>query len=135
MIIEVKSGKRNAELCQKVCNELGSYKGKICVESFDPRVVRWFKKHRPRMVRGQLCQRPEHYTAQSKLLGWALGNCALNFLGRPHFIAYRIEERPALVRMVIRMGAMSFCWTSRGDKDCDGNDGVIFENYLPNQKF
>lgn len=135
MIIEVKSGKRNAELCQKVCNELESYKGKICIESFDPRVVRWFKKHRPRMVRGQLCQRPEHYTSQSKLLGWALGNCALNFLGRPHFIAYRIEERPALVRMVIRMGAMSFCWTSREDKDRDGNDGVIFENYTPNQKF
>jgi hypothetical protein len=37
--------------------------------------------------------------------------------------------------MIIRMGAMSFCWTSREDKDREGNDGVIFENYLPNQKF
>ena len=135
MIIEIKSGKRNSLLCQKLCDELENYKGKICIESFDPRVLRWFKKHRPRMVRGQLCQRAEHYKDQPKILAFALANCITDFIGRPHFIAYRIESKPALVRMVEKMGAMRFCWTSREDKDREGNDGVIFEGYEPDIKF
>ena len=134
MIIEIKTGRKNAELCQKVCDELENYKGKICIESFDPRVLRWFKKHRPRTVRGQLCQRAENYKNQPKLLSWALGNCALNFIGRPHFIAYRIEEKPRLVRMVLTMGAMDVCWTSRKPGEGEGADCVIFENYLPEPK-
>ncbi|MBR5903488.1 MAG: glycerophosphodiester phosphodiesterase [Clostridia bacterium] len=134
MIIEIKTGRKNAELCQKVCDELENYKGKICVESFDPRVLRWFKKHRPRTVRGQLCQRAENYKNQPRLLSWALGNCALNFIGRPHFIAYRIEEKPRLVRMVLTMGAMDVCWTSRKPGEGEGADCVIFENYLPEPK-
>ncbi|MBR4304514.1 MAG: glycerophosphodiester phosphodiesterase [Clostridia bacterium] len=134
MIIEIKTGRKNAELCQKVCDELENYKGKICVESFDPRVLRWFKKHRPRTVRGQLCQRAENYKNQPRLLSWALGNCALNFIGRPHFIAYRIEEKPGLVRMVLTMGAMDVCWTSRKPGEGEGADCVIFENYLPEPK-
>ena len=135
MIIEIKTGRKNAELCQKVCDRLENYKGKICIESFDPRVLRWFKKHRPRIVRGQLCQRAEHYNNQPKALSWALANCAVNFIGRPHFIAYRIEEKPALVRMVLSMGAMDVCWTSRKIGEGEGADCVIFENYLPDPRF
>ena len=135
MIIEIKSGKRNPELCQKVCTELENYKGRLCIESFDPRVLRWFKKNRPRIVRGQLCQRAEHYKNQPKALAWALANCGLNFIGRPHFIAYRIEEKPAPVRMVIRMGAMDVCWTSREQGEGAGSDCVIVENYLPDTRF
>ena len=135
MIIEIKTGRKNAELCQKVCDRLENYKGKICIESFDPRVLRWFKKHRPRIVRGQLCQRAEHYNNQPKALSWALANCAVNFIGRPHFISYRIEEKPRLVRMVLTMGAMDVCWTSRKTGEGEGADCVIFENYLPEPRF
>lgn len=135
MIVEIKTGKHNADLCQQVCTVLEHYKGKVCIESFDPRILRWFKKHRPRMVRGQLAQPAALYKNQTKLLSVALANCLTNCIGRPHFIAYRIGDKPPLVRLVEKMGAMSFCWTSREDKHAHGCDGVIFESYEPETKF
>lgn len=135
MIVEIKTGRNNSILCQKVCDILENYKGKVCIESFDPRIVRWFKKHRPRMVRGQLAQPQEFYKNQPRLLSFALSNCLTNFIGRPHFIAYRIGEKPKLVKLVIKTGAMSFCWTSKTDTHAVGCDGVIFEGYEPDIKF
>ena len=39
IICELKTGPRNAELCRKTYNLISSYKGDICIESFDPRIV------------------------------------------------------------------------------------------------
>ena len=54
LIVELKSYTRQEELCQKAVDLLQGYEGLYCVESFDPRIVRWFKKNRPDIVRGQL---------------------------------------------------------------------------------
>ena len=42
IIVELKRGRRHAELCRKTYELLRSYKGRYCVESFDPRIVFWF---------------------------------------------------------------------------------------------
>ena len=36
--------------------------------------------------------------------------------------------------MVLTMGAMDVCWTSRKPGEGEGADCVIFENYLPEPK-
>ena len=137
LIVELKTGKRNAELCEKTLSLLKGYKGAYCIESFDPTVVAWFRKHAPQVLRGQLAQPPREYAGSdiSKPLAFLLGNLLLNFLARPQFIAYRVGPKPFPVRLCEALGAMKVCWTSHDKANEKGCDTVIFEHYLPQFKF
>ena len=61
LIVELKTGPRNTELCEKTRELLRSYPGVFCIESFDPRIVLWFRKNAPEIFRGQLSQPREDY--------------------------------------------------------------------------
>ena len=136
LIVELKSGPRNEELCRSVCAILRDYAGDACVESFDPRIVAWFRRNDPKRIRGQLAQPPQLYRedGMSAVRSAILGATLLNVMARPHFIAYRIGGKPAPVRLSESMGAMRFGWTSREEGDADGFDSVIFEYYRPERK-
>ena len=54
LLVELKNGKRNRELCEKTYAILSDYRGEVCIESFNPMIVRWFKLHAKDLVRGQL---------------------------------------------------------------------------------
>ena len=132
LIVELKSGPRNTELCEKTLALLRDYDGDFCVESFDPRIVAWFRRNAPDLLRGQLSQPCELFRReQGPLMSFLLSHTLLNFLGRPQFIAYKIGPRPALVRLVELFGAMRVGWTSHGEENEKGRDAVIFEFYHP----
>ena len=133
LIVELKSGPRNTELCRSVYAILQDYDGDACVESFDPRIVAWFRRNDPTRIRGQLAQPSRFYRDDGmNPLGCAvLSNTLFNAAARPHFIAYRIGDKPAAVRLSESMGAMRFGWTSHEEDDADGFDAVIFEFYRP----
>ncbi|MGN1002937.1 MAG: glycerophosphodiester phosphodiesterase [Oscillospiraceae bacterium] len=137
VVLELKRGGRNNELCERVYELLRLYSGPVCVESFDPRIVRWWRKNAPEVLRGQLSCRPEDFGRSTGRLGaFAMGHLLTNFLGRPQFIAYGLcEKKPLLVRLCEKMGAMRVCWTSRELRHEQGNDAVIFEYYRPRARF
>ena len=137
VIVELKTGKNNRELCKKTLSLINQYKGEVCVESFDPRIVMWFRFHAPRLLRGQLACPPEEYGPEdaARPLAFLMGNCLMNFLGRPQFIAYKIGRKPLTVRLAQRLGALRFCWTSREWVYEKKNDSVIFEFYRPGRNF
>ncbi len=136
LIVELKSGSRNRELCEKTYDILSDYPGAVCVESFDPRIMLWFRRHGKDMLRGQLATRTKDYDSRySRSKVFFLSHCLLNFLSRPHFIAYRIGHRPLSVRICESMGAMCFGWTARNDRAERGRDGVIFEFFRPLRRF
>ena len=137
LIVELKSGKRNDELCEKTRELLRAYPGVYCVESFDPNIVTWFKKNAPDIVRGQLAMPEECYAAGvNRLLRRLLAGCRFSFLNRPDFIAYRIGPRPAQVVRKREKGVLLIAWTSRDfAKDAKENDGVIFEACTPPLKY
>ena len=54
LIVELKRGRRNIELCEKTYALLAEYRGDVCIESFDPFIVAWFRFHAPELLRGQL---------------------------------------------------------------------------------
>lgn len=136
VIVELKSaGANNALLCQKTLDIMRA-QGRIwCVESFDPRIVSWFRKNAPDVLRGQLGDRPRNYDTQPKLTGFLLGNLLTNFMSRPHFVAYSTELRPFTVRLCIAMKPMTIVWTVRPCHDIaryeQENDAVIFEHCQP----
>lgn len=137
IICEVKTGRRNAELCEKTCKLISAYSGDICIESFDPTIVAWFRFKAPEILRGQLATVGEDYAAggKSPLLGAVLENTLLNFAARPQFIAYKIGPRPLPVRLAETMGAMKVGWTSHDASNEKGRDTVIFEFYEPEVSF
>ncbi|MCQ2539231.1 MAG: glycerophosphodiester phosphodiesterase [Acetatifactor sp.] len=135
MIVELKSGPRKEELCEKTLKLLESYKGDTCVESFDPSIVTWFRFHAPKMLRGQLTMNPESYSKLSLIWQQVLGNSLANIMARPQFIAHQISEKAPLTKLSEKMGAMRICWTSHDPSNEEGNDAVIFEYYEPKPKY
>lgn len=135
MIVELKDGKRNRELCEKTYALLQTYRGDYCIESFNPLIVAWFRMHASEVLRGQLATVPENYTEQKPWLGFLLGNCLFNVLARPQFIAYDIVKKPFPVKIAEKMGALRVCWTSHEQANEENNDVVIFEYYRPKQRF
>lgn len=136
MVVELKMGPRNKELCEKTYALLKSYEGDYCVESFDPRIVRWFKKNARQVVRGQLAASPK--TLGNGILGVLVGSLLCNFLGRPHFISYHKAGGPFTVP-IVQSGAMRVVWTVEDTDDYEKlqeeNDAVIFEHYTPEPRY
>ncbi len=136
VIVEIKRGSRNAELCEKTYEELRRFGGTCCVESFDPRIVAWFRKNAPELFRGQLASDPAELAKDTSALNaFAVGNLLTNVLARPHFIAYRIGSKPLTVRLCEKMGAMRVAWTASSPAAEAENDAVIFEHFSPQAKY
>lgn len=136
LIVELKSGNSNRELCRKTYDILSDYRGDVCVESFDPFIVAWFRFHGRDLVRGQLAMPLKDYEKTVKRpVAYAASRGLTNFIARPQFEAYEIGFRPVTVRLAEKLGAMAIGWTSHNEKSEKGRDGVIFEFYRPKKKF
>lgn len=72
---------------------LDNYNGKFAVQSFSPLSIYWFKKNRPKFIRGQLSK---DFSNDRMLLidKIFLKNMYLNFLSKPDFISYDINAMP-----------------------------------------
>ncbi|RKJ40043.1 glycerophosphodiester phosphodiesterase [Acutalibacter sp. 1XD8-33] len=138
LIIELKGYNDPAELCQLAMKELEGYKGLYCVESFDPRIVRWFRKNRPEIVRGQLMahfkEGDDNLTAWEAFCG---RNLLTNWYTRPNFEAYDLHARdiPAMGAVKRVFGMQEVSWTIRSEEEYrrtkDLGSLCIFENILP----
>ena len=136
LIVELKNGKRNEELCEKTYALLSKSSSEYCIESFNPFIVRWFKKNAPEVIRGQLANPPKDYNGEvGPITAVILGNCLLNFLSRPQFIAYKITPKPFTVKLCEALGAMKVAWTSHDWVNEKFYDAVIFEFYKPKLKY
>lgn len=135
LIVELKTGPRNRQLCRKTLRLLRGYAGAWCIESFDPRIVAWFRRNAPDVLRGQLADAPASYKSKGPLAEAVLGNLLGNVIARPQFIAWGEGKKPALVRFCEWMGVMKVRWTVRPADDrtaLEGEyDAIIFEYETP----
>jgi len=139
VMVELKpAGEKNEKLCEETLKIMRAQGQRWCIESFDPRIGAWFRKNAPDVLRGQLSRPPRELVREAgipKATAFLLGNLLVNFISRPHFIAYRNTRRPLTVRLCRAMRPMKFIWTTQpGDNilKCEKqNDAVIFEHYEP----
>ena len=136
LIIEYKVEKNASKLCS-ICDKiLRNYKGLYCIESFHPLAVRWYRKNRPDIVRGQLS---EDFTKQKLnlpyfLLSHLIGNC----YAAPDFIAYNCKHKNELSHNICRKlyKSLSVAWTVRSQEELNkiskSFDLFIFEGFVPN---
>lgn len=140
LVIELKPVKGNhAELCEKVCAMLKEYPTlQFCIESFDPRVLRWLKRNAPEIVRGQLsCNFVRERNGLNLPLALLLTELFFNFLTVPDFVAYQFSDRKQLsVRICKKLwGVQEFSWTIRSLQEAKtaSEEGalLIFEDCRP----
>lgn len=139
MIIELKTaGSNYVALCDAVCRMLDTYNGPYCIESFDPRCIRWLKKNRPEIIRGQLVDNfLKSKSPAPWLLRFMLTNQLMNFLILPDFVAHRFECRNTAGNFLARKlwGVQGVSWTIRSQEDLDTavSEGYlgIFEGFRP----
>lgn len=134
LIIELKTmGKHNEVLARETLEVLKTYQGPYCIESFDPRLVNWFKKHAPMITRGQLMLPMQHY--RSKLMGYLITNCWINKITKPDFIALRkdMATTPKVRKFYKKQRVALVGWTlTSGDENW--YHAAIFEHMNPKHK-
>lgn len=141
LIVELKSGPRNRELCEKTLEMLRGYRGDYCVESFDPTMVAWFRKNAPDVLRGQLAEDYAGYRkgGSGPVGAFVLSRCLGNCIARPQFIAWGAAKKNGAVKFAEMFRPMKLFWTARPDMNVQAleleYDGVIFEYYTPSAEY
>lgn len=135
-ILEFKLDRAQTRVCELANEALKNYKGAYCIESFHPLALIWYRKNRPDVLRGQLCEeffRNETY--KGKFLYMILPYLPFNFLTRPDFIAYNHEHAHNISRRICRaMGALSVTYTIKNTEQYkrakDKFDLFIFDSCI-----
>lgn len=140
MIVELKTENNVDALCRAVSERMRRYEGAWCMESFDPRAVRWFRKNAAHVIRGQLANGGSILKEKpGKRLGlFVLKSQLGNLLGRPDFIAYQAATDNNLPMKLVRlMKSLLVCWTIRSQEMMDRQRGrydiQIFEGFIPRE--
>lgn len=140
LIVEIKPELGNGDLLSlRTAELLDGYDGSFCIESFDPRVLYWFRKNRPDWIRGQLT---EYYWKHgnreiNSLADFCLHHVLGNVFTRPDFLAYNTLDRKCFTLKVCRrlFGAVEVDWTIRDREQYRKvkEDGAlaIFEGFCP----
>ena len=138
LIVEIKYHDRLTKTCEAALRQLREYTGPYCVESFHPLAVRYFRKHAPDIVRGQLASGGPRGNETSALNYFCMKHLLVNCLGRPHFVAYSVpEDKSPSVRLMKKLfWPYLAAWTIRSQDvfDYARKDGYqlpIFELFTP----
>ena len=93
-MIEIKLPTVKTLTCRLADELLQNYSGKYCIESFNPLALRWYKKNRKEIIRGQLSANLTRPVAEGGyFLSFLVKYLLLNFLGKPDFISYCYKDR------------------------------------------
>ena len=117
LIIEYKMDRVDTKVCELGNKLLEAYQGPYCIESFHPFAVKWYRKHRPDILRGQLS---ENFIRNGKkgVTMFLMTYLLTNFLTRPDFIAYSHKDADNISRRICKgLGALSVAWTIRNQAE------------------
>lgn len=136
LLVELKMETFNTRLCKLAAEALDGYCGLYCVESFHPYALYWFKKHRPKVVRGQLSEQFFKEKEWKNIPAYfVVKNLLTNFITKPDFIAYHYKYKNCLPLKICRK---FYCipiygWTFRSKRVYLENKsdfhGFIFERF------
>ncbi|MBQ7379465.1 MAG: glycerophosphodiester phosphodiesterase [Clostridia bacterium] len=136
LLVELKGAALDTSLCPVADEILSQYKGVYMIESFNPLLVRWYRKNRPDVVRGQLFCNLLKEKKGNKLFYFLITVLATNVLAKPHFLAYGQESVHNLSFMICKYlyRAPAFVWTVRKPEQIPAakrGEGIIFEGFIP----
>lgn len=140
MIIEVKSpaGMEGISVtCETIYEVIKDYEGPYCIASFDPHVLKWFRKNAPDVLRMQASMPYFEWreSDRSVLRCFYKSRFLFNAVSRPHMIAYGLGTRNFGLRLALRGGTPLLLYTNnrqhRHEELMHSCDMLVFEGYLP----
>ena len=127
LIIELKYDRKVGLLENELVKLLDNYNGLFCVKSFNPFIVRWFKKHRKNYIRGLLVP-----YKTNNLKEYILKRMYLIHLCSPHFLScnYNLFNDKKIIKYHKKIPVL--LWTIKTNKNYlkykDRYDNLICEN-------
>lgn len=119
LLIEIKIPGSSTDICQPLLKELASYKGPFLIQSFNTMGIRWFKRNAPHILRGQLSSNlTAKKTKETFMLRFFVKHLLSNFLGRPDFISYKLNDLPTIAVTICQkvFHTPIAVWTLRTEK-------------------
>lgn len=125
------------ELCIQSMKILKDYKGNYVIQSFQPSILKWFRKNYPIIPRGQLnlnynreFKNIKDQNKLPKVAGFMFTNNLTNFIGRPNFMARKYDALDASY-FIMHHFMKTLVWTinseSKYKKVVNQVDNIIFE--------
>ena len=135
LLLELKNWGAPGELERQVAAAIDSYEGPVAVQSFNPRSMAWFQRHRPQVPRGQVSG-PLAGIALARYKKELVKRLLVNAISRPAFVAYEHDALPYWpVTIARRLGLPILGWTIRSPEELGTArphvDNVIFEGFEP----
>ena len=134
ILVELKGESFDTSLCPKVAQMLKEYKGKYCIESFNPLMVKQMRQLMPSVFCGLLYTNAVKEKKKASVINVAVTLMALNFLCKPNFIAFDEKYRGSFfIKVTTRFyNTPKFVWTVRSLESLDMahrlGECPIFEN-------
>ena len=136
LLIELKCKDGKDRIAPEADKILREYNGIYYIQSFHPLALRWYKKNRPEVIRGQLAECYEVQKEFHKKIAFFLQqHLIFNVLCRPDFISYNWKHRKEWSLNICKyvFGAPLAAWTVRHKEDSKKVrkkfDVIIFEKF------
>jgi glycerophosphoryl diester phosphodiesterase len=132
IIIEAKSPDADFHpLCFSIRRALEGYRGPVAVMSFDPRIISWFHRNAPRIIRG-LVLTDESAAKVGFLARLGLPRLMSIWQSKPNFMAYDIRSLPSTLSRKLRDNNIPLLtWTVRTPEQREAArehaDNIIYE--------
>lgn len=140
LVVEIKSEGDFIRTAQVVAECMDSYNGDFCIESFNPFVISWFKKHRPHVLRGILStDYKKSKINRSPIERFILTNLLLNWYAKPDFIAYNHKYCRQFSYKLCKWlyNPVNVTWTIRSQEELEKAkecfEIFIFDSFIPNK--
>ena len=140
LVVEIKVGFDYKATTEAAAAMLSTYKGIYCMECFNPLALVWYRKHNPKVLRGQLSM--DFFKSEDKMpriIQFFLTNLLLNFWAKPDFISYNHKDRQIRgFRMCRKLfHVKTAAWTIKSEAELKAArqtfDMFIFDSFLPKE--
>ncbi len=123
-------------LCESFMKTINDYTGKYAIFSFHPKVVGWFKKHHPDIIRGQIAEYFKENKDMGRFSKYLLKSMFFNRWTKPDFISYGIKDLPnKYVDRLYKKGLTVISYAAKTEQEFDfvrsNYHNVVFEYFEP----
>jgi len=138
LLIELKTHHNANKISHEVYKLLQSYTGDYAIQSFNPRVINWYRKKAPSILRGQIAQHNKR-KEKSFIVRFYTNYLLFYRLTKPNFINYRLKDLPLKkLDYLYKTGLPVISFTAKSQKDLDfvkkHYDNAVFEGFHPKKE-
>lgn len=134
LLIEIKNEGKVSKVEDKLIEALSEYNGQVMLESFNPFVVKYLKKHTNYPCGILICR--IYDSIKGKVIGAILNLLLLLNIFKFDFIAYKYKDiSKKMIKSITKKNIPLYVWTIDNNEDLNKalkySSGIIFENIMP----